>query len=74
MDSLNTRRVLSSTLNEYRFRRTGFTSVYIFDCYIQIILITVTYVMLYGVVCLTRRSSKFKKVRPYFETFLTNFH
>jgi L-asparagine transporter-like permease len=67
--------MLSGTsLDEYRFRRTGFTNVFVFDCYIQIIVITVTYLMLLGVTLLSRRSGKFKKVRPMLETMLTVFH
>lgn len=75
VSTLANRRMLSgTTLNEYRFRRTGFTNVFIFDCYIQIIVIVVTYLMLLGVTFLSRRSSKFKKVRPMLESMLTVFH
>lgn len=77
VDSMG-RRILQQTgtvkLDEFRFRRTGFTNVFILDCYTQILLIMVCYIVLIACVCMAKRSKKFEQTLPYLYTILNALH
>lgn len=78
VDTMARRRILQQTgnvkLGEFRFRRTGFTNIFIFDCYTQILLIVVCYLVLLGCICLSKRSKKFDQALPFLYSILTALH
>ena len=74
ISSLPTRRMLAINLDEFRFRRTGFSGVFIFDAYSQIFIIIVSYILLGLVVLISRCWAKVKRLRPFFESTMDAFH
>lgn len=48
--------------------------MFIFDCYTQILIIVVCYVILSVCICLGKKSKKFREVQPYLYTILTALH
>ncbi len=61
-------------MDEFRFRRTGFTNIFIFDCYIQILTISICSIILVSCICLAKKSKKFKQVLPYLYTINAALH
>lgn len=69
-----TRRAMATTVSEFRFRRTGFSSEFIMDAYSQIILIVVGYISLVIGICLAKKCQKGQRIRGYLETCLAYLH
>ena len=74
ISDISARRLLSSNVNEFYFRRTGFTGMFIFDAYSQVFMIVVCYLLLGGCLLSTRVCKRMARVRPYLETVLDSFH
>lgn len=69
-----TRRALTTQLAEYRFRRTGFSSLFIMDSYSQIMLIVIGYILLGIGVLLSGKCQRGLRIRGYLEAWLFYFH
>lgn len=76
-----TKRMLQQTgspkLAEYRFRRTGFTNVFLVDCYTQIVILVVAYLVLLGFTLAAKTERFAAKLKPrikYVYSALTSLH
>lgn len=68
------RRTMSTQLSEFRFRRTGFSSLFIMDTYSQLLMIVVGYIALAIGSAMAGRCSKGQRIKGYLETILSYFH
>ena len=77
VQTLPSRRLLSIYVDEFNFRKTGFSGVFIYDAYSQIILILCCYAAL-GLCLLIskqcKKSNKVNKAEKFFVKCLDAFH
>lgn len=80
VDTMARRRLQQSgspMLTEYRFRRTGFTNLFLADCYMQIMTIAIMYLVILAFICLgrsDRHGSRFRPALKYLYSAQTSLH
>ena len=72
--NMPSRRLISVNVTEYNFKRTGFSGIFVYDTYSQMLLILLCYMLLGGCLLVAKTWKRAHRVLPYLYTSLDAFH